>query len=80
MSAALRIVEWGRLSAAERQRIASLGGRGAYIGKVRNDQLGQVFAHDMRAALPAVDAAIVVLAGSMHVKDFVSVPERARRR
>ena len=29
--------------------IASLGGRGAYIGKVRNDQLGVVFAHDMRA-------------------------------
>lgn len=29
--------------------IASLGGRGAYIGKVRNDQLGQVFAHDMRS-------------------------------
>jgi sugar/nucleoside kinase (ribokinase family) len=29
--------------------IASLGGKGAYIGKVRNDQLGQVFAHDMRA-------------------------------
>ena len=30
--------------------IASLGGRGAYIGKVRNDQLGAVFAHDIRAA------------------------------
>jgi sugar/nucleoside kinase (ribokinase family) len=29
--------------------IASLGGKGAYIGKVRDDQLGQVFAHDMRA-------------------------------
>jgi sugar/nucleoside kinase (ribokinase family) len=29
--------------------IASLGGKGAYFGKVRNDQLGQVFAHDMRA-------------------------------
>jgi sugar/nucleoside kinase (ribokinase family) len=29
--------------------IASLGGRGAYIGKVRDDQLGQVFAHDIRA-------------------------------
>ncbi len=29
--------------------IASLGGKGAYIGKVRNDQLGQVFAHDMRS-------------------------------
>ena len=29
--------------------VASLGGRGAYIGKVRDDQLGQVFAHDIRA-------------------------------
>ena len=29
--------------------IASLGGKGAYIGKVRDDQLGQVFAHDMRS-------------------------------
>ncbi|MBI1206631.1 MAG: adenosine kinase [Azospirillum sp.] len=30
--------------------IAALGGRGAYIGKVRNDLLGKVFAHDLRAA------------------------------
>lgn len=30
--------------------IASFGGRAAYIGKVRNDQLGEVFAHDIRAA------------------------------
>jgi sugar/nucleoside kinase (ribokinase family) len=29
--------------------IASLGGKGGYIGKVRNDQLGEVFAHDIRA-------------------------------
>jgi sugar/nucleoside kinase (ribokinase family) len=29
--------------------IASLGGRGAYIGKVSNDQLGQVFSHDLNA-------------------------------
>ncbi|HUB96502.1 MAG TPA: adenosine kinase [Stellaceae bacterium] len=29
--------------------LASLGGRGAYIGKVQNDQLGAVFAHDLRA-------------------------------
>ncbi|MEX0749295.1 MAG: adenosine kinase [Dehalococcoidia bacterium] len=29
--------------------IASLGGRGAYFGKVATDQLGQVFAHDMRS-------------------------------
>src|SRR3954454_15845154 len=30
--------------------IASLGGRAGYIGKVKADQLGQVFAHDIRAA------------------------------
>ena len=29
--------------------IASFGGRAAYIGKVANDQLGQVFAHDLKA-------------------------------
>lgn len=29
--------------------IASLGGRAAYIGKVASDQLGEVFAHDIRA-------------------------------
>jgi sugar/nucleoside kinase (ribokinase family) len=28
---------------------AALGGKGAFIGKVRADQLGQVFAHDMHA-------------------------------
>ncbi len=28
---------------------ASFGGRGAYIGKVATDQLGEVFAHDMKA-------------------------------
>ncbi len=29
--------------------LATLGGRGAFIGKVRNDQLGGIFRHDMRA-------------------------------
>ncbi|TDQ81982.1 sugar/nucleoside kinase (ribokinase family) [Dongia mobilis] len=29
--------------------LASLGGRGAYIGKVGNDQLGGIFRHDMKA-------------------------------
>ena len=29
--------------------VASLGGRAAYVGKVAGDQLGEVFAHDMRA-------------------------------
>ena len=30
--------------------LVSLGGRGSYIGKVRDDQLGAVFQHDIRAA------------------------------
>ena len=29
--------------------IASFGGKGAYVGKVRNDQLGDVFGHDLKA-------------------------------
>lgn len=43
--------------------IASLGGRAAYFGKVKNDQLGAIFQHDMRAqgvsfdTKPAVDGA-----------------------
>jgi sugar/nucleoside kinase (ribokinase family) len=37
--------------------IASLGGKGAYIGKVRNDQLGGVFAHDLRAIGVTFDTA-----------------------
>ncbi len=28
---------------------AHLGGRGAYVGKVKDDQLGAIFAHDLRA-------------------------------
>ena len=30
--------------------VGSFGGRAAYLGKVADDQLGQVFAHDIRAA------------------------------
>ncbi|MCA0422908.1 MAG: adenosine kinase, partial [Proteobacteria bacterium] len=30
--------------------VASLGGRGAYIGKIRNDSVGDIFAHDIRAS------------------------------
>ncbi|MHA1523624.1 MAG: adenosine kinase [Alphaproteobacteria bacterium] len=29
--------------------VASLGGRAAYIGKVHDDQLGRIFAHDLKA-------------------------------
>jgi len=37
--------------------IASLGGKAAYIGKVKNDQLGQVFRHDIRNAGITFDTA-----------------------
>jgi sugar/nucleoside kinase (ribokinase family) len=30
--------------------VASLGGRAAFVGKVKDDELGRVFAHDIRAA------------------------------
>ena len=35
--------------------VASLGGRAAYIGKVADDELGKIFAHDIRAAGVAFD-------------------------
>lgn len=35
--------------------VASFGGKGAYIGKVRNDQLGAVFGHDLKSIGVAFD-------------------------
>ena len=35
--------------------LASLGGRGAFVGKVHNDQLGEVFRHDISALGVAFD-------------------------
>jgi sugar/nucleoside kinase (ribokinase family) len=35
--------------------VASLGGRSAFLGKVRDDQLGEVFIHDLRAVGVAFD-------------------------
>lgn len=40
--------------------VASFGGRAAYIGKVRDDQLGSVFRHDIRAAGVAFDVPFAV--------------------
>ncbi len=37
--------------------VASLGGRAAFLGKVRDDQLGAIFTHDIRAAGVAFDVA-----------------------
>jgi len=35
--------------------VASFGGRAAFVGKVKDDELGQAFAHDIRAAKVAFD-------------------------
>ena len=35
--------------------VASLGGRAAFVGKVKDDELGRTFAHDIRAAGVAFD-------------------------
>src|SRR5262249_52323834 len=35
--------------------VASLGGRAAFVGKVKDDKLGKAFAHDIRAAGVAFD-------------------------
>ena len=40
--------------------VASLGGRAAYLGKVAPDQLGDVFAHDMRAIGAHFDTAPLI--------------------
>jgi adenosine kinase len=37
--------------------VAGFGGRGAFIGKVKDDELGRTFAHDIRAAGVAFDTA-----------------------
>ena len=35
--------------------VASFGGRAAFVGKVKDDELGRAFAHDIRAARVAFD-------------------------
>src|SRR6185312_2920727 len=40
--------------------VASFGGKAAYLGKVADDQLGRVFAHDMRAVGAHFDTAPLV--------------------
>ncbi len=58
--------------------VASLGGRGAYIGKVAKDQLGEVFAHDLRAAGVAYDTAPLD-GGPATARCLIAVPPDARR-
>ncbi len=58
--------------------VASLGARGAYIGKVAKDQLGEVFAHDLRAAGVHYDTAPLE-GGPATARCLIAVPPDARR-
>ncbi len=58
--------------------VASLGGRGAYIGKVADDQLGEVFGHDLRAAGVHYDTA-PLKDGPATARCLIAVPPDARR-
>ncbi|HKQ94393.1 MAG TPA: adenosine kinase [Aestuariivirgaceae bacterium] len=51
------IVVSGGSAANTAAGIASLGGKAAFIGKVRNDELGTFFTHDIRAAGVTFDVA-----------------------
>jgi len=58
--------------------IAALGGRAAYVGKVRDDQLGQVFRHDIRTAGVGFDTPAAA-AGPATARCFVLVTPDAQR-
>ncbi len=58
--------------------IASLGGCGAYIGKVKADQLGEVFRHDIRAVGVAFDTQPAA-DGPQTARSFILVTPDAQR-
>jgi len=58
--------------------VASFGGKGAYIGKVRNDQLGQVFGHDLKA-IGVSFATPAATAGPATARCLISVTPDAQR-
>ena len=58
--------------------IASLGGSGTYVGKVANDQLGDIFRHDLRAAGLAFDTE-PSLEGSPTARCLIVVTPDAQR-
>lgn len=58
--------------------LASLGGRGAFIGKVRNDQLGGIFRHDIRASGVAFDT-LPATSGAPTARCLIFVTPDAQR-
>ena len=58
--------------------LAALGGRGAFIGKVRNDQLGGIFRHDIGAMGVSFDTA-AALDGPPSARCLIFVTDDAQR-
>jgi sugar/nucleoside kinase (ribokinase family) len=58
--------------------IAQLGGRAGFIGRVRNDQLGQIFAHDIRSVGARFDTPAVT-AGPSTARCLILVTPDAQR-
>jgi sugar/nucleoside kinase (ribokinase family) len=58
--------------------IASLGGKGAFFGKVKSDQLGKVFAHDIRAIGVSFDSKAAA-AGPATARCLIFVTPDAQR-
>src|SRR5262245_4975924 len=58
--------------------IASFGGRAAYFGKVKNDQLGDVFAHDLRAQGVSFNS-LRATAGPATARSFILVTPDGER-
>jgi sugar/nucleoside kinase (ribokinase family) len=58
--------------------VASFGGRAAYIGKVRNDQLGEVFRHDIRATGVSFDVPLAT-SGPPTARCLIQVTPDAQR-
>lgn len=58
--------------------VASLGGRSNFIGKVRNDQLGTIFAHDIQAMGVTFDTAMSE-GGTATARSFILVTPDAHR-
>jgi len=58
--------------------VASFGGRSAYLGKVADDQLGQVFAHDMKAIGVAFDT-VPLVGGPATARSMINVTPDGQR-
>ncbi len=58
--------------------VASLGGRVRFVGKVANDQLGDVFAHDLRAAGVLYDVAPLA-DGPATARSIIAITPDAQR-